>query len=128
MRADDLVTVWDIACPSRDAAVSVRERLLREAQPDAVFLAQVADADGRSPRQYRIGDLFERVTAEPLPVAEARLRLTFVRRPDADRYWKDVMIRLVRTAESSCTGARAALAFRGDPPPASNPAESTVRT
>jgi hypothetical protein len=42
------------------------------------------------------------------------LRLVFHRRPDAGRFWKDLMVRMVRLVEQSFPSAAVVLAHQGD--------------
>ena len=53
-------------------------------------------------RCYRLSDYFEAINVQPAPSSDSSVfRLVFRPRPDADRYWKDVMVRILQDIRSA---------------------------
>src|SRR5439155_18109780 len=100
MRYDALFTAFDVSCASAADARVLQDRVRREVAPDAVVWDEILNSECPSRVPHRVGDYFEEVMIRPGP-GDGRFRLIFHRRRDAGRFWKDVMVRLVRTIEKS---------------------------
>lgn len=115
MRHDPLYLAWDLLCPSPEAASRVQELLLRECCPDAVLTDVVTSAGTTVEVAHRVGDYFDEVLVLPAPGSMAsRFRVVFYRSPEAGRFWKDLMARILRRASEARTDVSLTLAYKGD--------------
>jgi hypothetical protein len=117
MRRDPVFMAVDVSCASAAEARALQDRVRRETAPDAAVWDEIVSSEGRSRVPHRIGDYFEEVMIQPGP-GENSFRLIFHRRRDAGRFWKDVMVYLVRAIEKSEPPASVAFAYRCDEYPA----------
>jgi hypothetical protein len=115
MRHDPAFMAFDVRCPSPDEAARVEEAVRRLGKRDAVHTHTVTGGGKTAEVAHRIGDFFEDILVRPRLGEDARaLRLVFHRRLDAGRFWKDIMVRIVRAVEQMCPSASVVLAYRGD--------------
>jgi hypothetical protein len=118
MRDDPLFLVWNIRCTSPQEADRVRQRLREESAPEAVIIDSVFAAGDTSEVPYRVGDFFQGLELLPGPDGDpCALRVVFQRSPTSGRFWKDMMIRLLRSAQQAGNNPVISLAYRGDRPP-----------
>src|SRR5262245_26808766 len=117
IRHDPVFMAWDVRCDSPAESSRAREWLLGHAAPDAVWVDQKYSAGVTSEDRHRVGDYFQEVRTVPdLGGDPCCLRLVFHRRPDAGRFWKDVMVRILNGVNRAGPTQQAKLAYRGDEP------------
>jgi len=117
MRNDPLYFSWLIQCESEDDARRVKQVI--EAVPivqrtfeDAVRTFP-AGVETRQTNKHFVGDYFAGVDVLPAS-SPSSFRLVFQRKPDTGRYWKDVMMKVLRTVQDGPAKVRIALDYRGD--------------
>ncbi len=117
MRSDPVFHAFDARCRSAEEAARVREALSASSGPDAVIPDLVRSRGQEASVAYRVGDFFREVLTLPGVGGDAcAVRVVFHRRPDAGRFWKDIMVRIVRAVEQTVPSAAVQLAYRGDEP------------
>jgi hypothetical protein len=122
MRHDPLFLSWSVRCESPEVASRLQQWLRGQIAPDAVFEDIVRPAaDGvaaASAQRHQLGDYFEAVHLLPgRPDMPSSFRVLFHRRPDAGRYWKDVMVRVLQAIRQAAEGTVTILDFQGDEQP-----------
>jgi hypothetical protein len=122
MRYDPLFLVWAINCSSSEDCRRLQRWLPGQITPEAVFVDEVRAFPGgietRCPEPYRLGDFFESI--QMLPAAEqtpTSFRLLFHRRPAAQRFWKDLMVRILQKVRDEAAQTTTTLEYRGDVEP-----------
>jgi hypothetical protein len=121
MRHDPLFLLWVVNCPTPEDSRRLQQRLRTEISPDTILVDEVsAYPDGfeaRSREPHRLGDYFESVRVLPAAgQAPATFGLLFQRRPNAGRFWKDFMARLLQSIRNEAE-ATTTLSYRGDEEP-----------
>jgi hypothetical protein len=101
-RHDRLVISWLLKCDSGQLR-HIEGVLRTETGPDAAVIDTVtAFPEGREVSEsvsHRVGDYFREIQIGSEPNnGTAILKLTFHRRPDAGKFWKDVMMRILDSA------------------------------
>jgi hypothetical protein len=122
MRDDPLFLSWSVRCPSPEVATRLQQQLRTEIAPEAVFEDVVrpaaAGAATASAQRHRLSDYFEAVHLLPgRPDMPDSFRVLFHRRPDAGRYWKDLMVRVLQAIRQGAEGTVTVLDFQGDEQP-----------
>jgi hypothetical protein len=122
MRHDPLFLLWVVNCATPEDARRLQQRLHAEISPDTPFVDEVrACPDGfeaRSRELHRLGDYFESVRVLlATGQAPSTFGLLFQRRPDAGRFWKDFMARLLQGIRNEAVGVTTTLSYRGDEEP-----------
>jgi hypothetical protein len=113
MKNGPLRIAWDIVCPSPAATDIVREVLDRTARLDTIQRVTMTRGDTVQEETYRLGDFFQDVHLETAPDGTAHtLRIAFARLPNAGRYWRDLMVRILQSAHEACEGVRISMAYR----------------
>jgi hypothetical protein len=122
MRHDPLYSVWIVNCPSPEESRRLQDQLTRELHPDTTFVNEVRTFPGgvemcqREP--HRLGDYFESVRVLPATGQQpASFRLLFRRRPNAGRFWKDLMAMVLHKVRSETPPTTTTLEYRGDEDP-----------
>ncbi len=69
--------------------------------------------DNRQIVRHRLGDYFAAIRLLPVAGDAASLRLVFERRPDAGRFWKDLMVNILQQAEKAAETTAIALDYKG---------------
>jgi hypothetical protein len=121
MRNDPLYFSWLIQGESEEDARRVKQAL--EATPivqrtfEDMVRSFPAGAETRQVNSHLVGDYFASVDALPAS-SPSSFRLVFHRKTDAGRYWKDVMMKVLRMAQDAPAKVRIALDYRGDERPA----------
>jgi hypothetical protein len=122
MRHDPLFLLWAVHCPSAEDCRRLQQWLLEEVGPETILVDEVrASPDGIETRRrepHRLGDYFESV--QVLPSAErtpTSFRLLFRRRPTAQRFWKDFMVRILQKVRDEAAQTTTTLEYRGDEEP-----------
>src|SRR5438067_9440572 len=90
-------TSWKITCPSSEEARALQQWLSSRIDLDRVLTDTVrVTPNGVEQVQavrHRLGDYFAAIRVLPDAQADpAAFRLVFQRRPDAGRFWKDLMV------------------------------------
>jgi hypothetical protein len=120
MRTDPLFLLWTVNCSSPEEARRAQQWLPDMVAPDATIIEETrAFPDGRetvTEQPHRVGDYFSSVRVLPGNGPPASFRLLFHRRPDAGRFWKDLMVRLLQRARGTAETAPT-LEYRGDQEP-----------
>jgi hypothetical protein len=121
MRHDPLFLLWVVNCPTPEDSRRLQQSLQTALSPDMTLVDEVrACPDGfevRSREPHRLGDYFESVRVLPTtPQTPAAFGLLFQRRPDAGRFWKDFMARLLEGIRNEAE-ATTTLSYRGDEEP-----------
>jgi hypothetical protein len=119
MRHDPLYTSWIISCGSEEEVRQVQRALRDIVKPDATLFDVVrafpAGTEARSIEPHRLGDYFASVRLLPGPPgASSAFRMLFHRRPDAGRYWKDFMVKMLDAARRAAPNVTTTLEYRGD--------------
>jgi hypothetical protein len=119
MRNDPLFTVWTIRCESSEDLRRIRQLLEEETSPNHILVDRVSRFPGGPEttveEQHRFGDYFEEVRCVPGPARDpSALRLVFHRLPDAGRYWKDLIVRIIQAVQNAASNVSVTLDYRGD--------------
>jgi len=115
MRHDPLYLAFDVHGPSPAAMAKAQQSIRRAAAADTVITIPVVSAEGTSERQLRMGDFFKDIQVLPGFAGNApSLRVVFCRHPEADRFWKDLMVRILRSAETVADQITVNLAYQGN--------------
>ncbi len=97
-------------------------RLTEQVDPHRVIEDVVRTSPGgvdqRQVVRHRLGDYFAAIRLLPVDGDAAAWRLVFARRPDAGRFWKDLMVNIVQQVEKEEETTAVGLAYKGDEPPA----------
>ena len=119
MRQPPLCIAWKITCRSLEEAQSLAQWLSSRIDPDRVMTDTVRVTPGgveqvhSSP--HRLGDYFAdiRILHAP-PATPAGFQLVFHRRPEAGRFWKDLMVNIVQEIEATPQKASIDLESKGE--------------
>src|SRR5262245_52698347 len=115
MRHGPSFFAFDVRCPTADEASRLEGLLRRNSEPDAVLVDRVTSAGVTSEVRHRVGDYFEAVRIIPgIGGDPSVFRCLFHRHPRAGRFWKDVMVRLIRMVERASPETSVALVYKGD--------------
>jgi hypothetical protein len=122
MRHDPLFLLWTINCPSLEDCRRLQRWLSDEITAETVFVNEVRAFPGgvetRCREPHRLGDYFERVQLFPATErTPTSFRLLFRRRPDAPRFWKDLMVRILHKVRDQVAQTTTTLEYRGDEEP-----------
>jgi hypothetical protein len=118
MRNDPLFMCWLVRCGSEEDA-----RRLQAAAAGLTADTIVRDLvrafpggwEARWVEPYRLGDYFAEVRALPAPSGSPfSFRILFHRRPDAGRFWKDLMVRILQAMRGAAPDVSTTLDYRGD--------------
>jgi hypothetical protein len=119
MHREPSVTAWIITCRSSEDARALEQWLLSRIDLKRTVVDTVRTAPnevGHVQRvPHRLADYFSGILVLPDRGADSpRLRLTFERRADAGRYWKDLMVNILQEIEASPQGPSIALDSKGE--------------
>jgi hypothetical protein len=131
MRQPPAYTTWKITCHSPGEAEALRQWLSGRIDLDRVWTDTVrVTPDGVEQVQtvkHRLGDYFAAIRLLPDAQANpASFRLVFHRRPEAGRFWKDLMVNILQEIETSPQKASVALEPKGEGEPISNSSDKEV--
>jgi hypothetical protein len=126
MRQDPLYTAWLVRCEPQEDTRILRPLLPARIDPDYTITDPVhtfpEGIESVSGKTYRLGDYFTDVRLVPgLGADPSAFRIVFQRLPDAGRYWKDLMARILQGIRSACPAATVTLEYRGDQDPLRHP-------
>jgi hypothetical protein len=106
MRPPPTCTSWKITCHSSEEARALPQWLTSRIDLDRVLTDTVhVTPDGMEQVQtvqHRLGDYFVDIRVLPPSQANpASFRLVFHRRPEAQRFWKDLMVNILQEIETT---------------------------
>ena len=115
-------TSWKIACGSPKEAEALQTWLSKRIDLDRVLTDSVrVTPDGveqLQTRRHRLGDYFANIHILPDTRANPpSFRLVFHRRPDAGRFWKDLMVNILQEVEETPEKPSIALDSKGEREP-----------
>ena len=106
MRQPPTYTSWKITCKSSEEAQALQRWLSSHIDLDRVLTDTVRINPNGVEQvkivQHRLGDYFAAIRVLPDSQANpASLRLVFQRRPQAGRFWKDLMVNILQEIEAA---------------------------
>src|SRR5262245_47533535 len=106
MRPSPTYTSWKITCHSSEEARALQQWLASRIDLDRVLTDTVrVTPDGVEQVQtvrHRLGDYFAAIRLLPDSQSNpASFRLLFHRRPEAGRFWKDLMVNILQEVETT---------------------------
>lgn len=109
MERDAHVVTCVITCesPERVRAVEqyAREKLVLDNDYIDIARSFPSGTERRIERHYRLGDIFSDVQLVSNPANDATsFSLVFRLRPDADRYWKDLLVNILQSISHAGSG------------------------
>jgi hypothetical protein len=119
MHEPPIHTSWKITCRSPAEAQALRRWLSSRIELDRVWTDTVrAMPNGVEQVQtvrHRLGDYFADIRLVSDPQADpARFQLLFQRRPEAGRFWKDLMVNILQEIETAPEKSSIGLESKGD--------------
>jgi hypothetical protein len=122
MRQAPTYTTWKITCPSPEEAQALQQWLSSRIDLDRVLTDTVrVTPNGVEQVQtvrHRLGDYFAAIRMLPDSQANpAAFRLVFQRRPEAGRFWKDLMVNVLQEIETTPQKASIELDSKGEAEP-----------
>lgn len=122
MRCDSVYHVWRIAFPDersmRDGARLIKEAGATDARGTDERTRFGQDGSVVEKEVHLVRDSFtEILVLEQSSTEPWFLRVLFWRSPSAPRFWKDMMVRLLRETTSLAADAAVTLEYRGDDDP-----------
>ena len=122
MRQPPTYTSWKITCRSSAEAQALQQWLSTRIALDRVLTDTIrATPDGVEQVQtvrHRLGDYFAAICILQDPQATpASFRLVFHRRPNAGRFWKDLMVNIIQEIETAPQKASIDLDSNGETEP-----------
>jgi hypothetical protein len=124
MRQPPTYTTWKITCRSAEEAQALQQWLSSGIDLDRVVTDTVrVTPNGVEQVQtvrHRLGDYFAAIRLLPDTQANpASFRLVFHRRPEAGRFWKDLMVNILQEIETTPQVASIDLESKGETEPSS---------
>jgi hypothetical protein len=125
MRQPPTYTVWKITCDSSVEAQALQQWLSSRINLDRVLTDTVRvfpnGVEQVQTKRHRLGDYFAGIRVQPDCQADpASFRLVFHRRPEAERFWKDLMVNILQEIETSPQKASIGLDSKGEMEPISS--------
>jgi hypothetical protein len=122
MRQPQTYTAWKITCQSSEDAQALRQWLSSRIDLDRVLTDTLRvtpnGVEQAETVQHRLGDYFADIrvlpASEPYPPS---FRLVFHRRPEAGRFWKDLMVNILQEIETTPQKPSIALDSKGEMEP-----------
>src|SRR5436305_708948 len=127
MRQPPTYTSWRITCQSPEEARALQQWLssridLGRVLTDTVRVTPNGVEQVQTVR-HRLGDYFAAIRLLPdSPTNPASFRLVFHRRPEAGRFWKDLMVNILQEIETAPQKASIYLDSKGEMEPIASPA------
>lgn len=120
MRQPPTYTAWKITCRSPEEAQSLRQWLPGRIDLDRVWTETIRVTPNGVEKvqtvRHRLGDYFAALHVLPDSQADpASFRIQFQRRPDASRFWKDLMVNILQEIEGAPQTHSIELASKGEP-------------
>ena len=106
MRQPPTYTSWKITCHSSEEAQALQQWLSCRIDLDRVLMDTVRlipnGVEQVQTARHRLGDYFAAIRMLPDSQANpASFRLVFHRRPEAGRFWKDLMVNILQEIETT---------------------------
>jgi hypothetical protein len=125
MRQPPTYTTWRIICHSSAETQTLRQWLTSRIDLDRILTDTIrlspSGVDEVQTVPHRLGDYFAAIRILPdLEVNPASFRLVFQRRPEAERYWKDLMVNILQELETRPEKASIELESKGETEPVSS--------
>jgi hypothetical protein len=125
MRQPPTYTTWKITGHSFAETQALRQWLTSRIDLDRIFTDTIRLSPGGVDEvrtvPHRLGDYFAAIRILPdLEVNPASFRLVFQRRPEAERYWKDLMVNILQELETRPEKASIELESKGETEPVSS--------
>jgi len=121
MRQDPLFLLWLVKVSSNEEAQRLRQEISRDTVPEATFVDDVHACPEGTPthRQetHRLGDYFVSIRVLPPAQPGPTFHLLFHRRPDAGRFWKDLMVRVLQRIRRTGPTTTVTLEYQGSEEP-----------
>ncbi len=122
MRQPPTFTTWKITCRSAAQAEALRQWLASRIDLNRVFTDAIRSTpDGTEQVRtvaHRLGDYFADIRTLPDAQANpAAFRLVFHRRPEAGRFWKDLMVNVLQEIETTPQQESVVLDSKGEREP-----------
>ena len=115
MRHDPLFVVCDVHWSSIEEGARIQELVCQATRLDAVMSVTVITSGAVSEVAHRVGDYFEEIRIFPEWEGKpCTLRLVFHRRPDAGRFWKDLLVRILRSIEEPGRDVSVTMVYKGN--------------
>ena len=124
MRQPPTYTSWKISCNSSEGVQSLQQWLSRRLDLDRILTDTVrANPNGVEQIRtvkHRLGDYFAAIRMLPDSAAKPEsFRVVFQKRPEAGRFWKDLMVSILQEIENSPEKASVILDSKGELEPVS---------
>jgi hypothetical protein len=122
MRYDPTFLSWLIHCSSPEEARHLKDSLAEYITLDTVhenvIRSHPGGIEGDRIEPHRLGDYFEeiRVLAGTADLPSV-FRVVFHRRPDAGRFWKDLMVRILVSLQKRSGDTEITLEYKGEEDP-----------
>ena len=99
-------TTWKITCQSPEDAAALQQWLASHIDLDRVLTDTVRTTPGGVEQvetvRHRLGDYFSEIRVLPSSAAEpTSFRIVFHRKPEGGRFWKDLMVSILREIETT---------------------------
>ena len=117
-------TSWKITCHSSEEAQALQHWLASRIDLERVLTDTVRvlpnGVEQVETVRHRLGDYFTDIRCLPdSQAAPASFRLVFHRRPEAERFWKDLMVNILQEIETTPQKASIDLESKGEMEPTS---------
>ena len=127
MRRPPTYTSWRISCHSSEEAQTLQQWLASRVDLDRVLTDTVRvtpnGVEQVQPVRHRLGDYFAAIRMLPDSQANSvSFRLVFHRRPEAGRFWKDLMVNILQEIETTPQKAFIEVESKGEMEPISKSA------
>jgi hypothetical protein len=119
MRHDPNFLSWLVRCSSPEEARRLQGWLAEHTDLDTtledVIRAYAGGVETQRIEQHRLGNYFEDIRILPgTPDEPSVFRVLFHRRPDAGRFWKDLMARILVSLRQCSSDVATTLDYKGD--------------
>jgi len=119
MRQPQIYTAWKVTCHSHEESLELQQWLLSRIDLERVITDTLRTAPNGIEQtwteRHRLGDYFESIRILPSADAtQASFILVFQKLPDAKRFWKDLMVNILRELDASPQSSAIELEFKGD--------------
>jgi hypothetical protein len=117
MRQPPTYTTWKITCRSAEDAEALQQWLFSRIDLNRVVADTIRTSPGGTEtsrtESYRLGDYFTEISMVSAGISTS-LRLVFHLRPDAGRFWKDLMVNILQEVETAPQAPKVELESKGE--------------
>jgi len=122
MRQPQLYTSWLITCHSPEESQTLQRWLADRIDLNRVLFDMIRSGQNGGEQvesiPHRLGDYFAAIQVLPPPTKQpSSFRLVFHRLSAASRFWKDLMVNLIREIEATSEEKSIQLDYKGDEEP-----------